>query len=97
MSFELGEILVTRTVYDKMKVDKVFRKEVYESLERYKSKDWGETCKTSIKHNRIALQYGNCFIFAAYYVTEVIWIITNEYRSRTTIMFRDEYSVKLLK
>ena len=88
----LGEILVTRNVYDMMKTDKVFRKEVYDSLEKYKSGDWGDVSGRSRQQNRLNVRNGVNGFHGTYDITKRIWILTNNDRSKTTIIFQDEDS-----
>lgn len=89
--FELGEVVVTKGVYEKMQKDCNFDAFVKTSLGRYSLCDWGDTCKDDIWLNEQAME-NNERILAAYEKSNnTIWIITEADRSVTTVLFPDEY------
>ena len=91
--FELGQLVMTRGVNDKIAEDSKFAKFVTESLKRHASCDWGDMCQEDKEENNLALKEGDLRIFSAYEdkVLAKIWIITEADRSATTILFPDEY------
>ena len=90
MSFELGEIVVTRKLFDKMKADVDFRKEVYASLDKYKSGDWGDISEKGKRQNRLNIKEGERGYYGTYNISERIWITTKNDRSKTIIMLYEE-------
>lgn len=89
--FELGKLVMTKGVHDKMNSDIDFAIGVLESFERYRSCDWGDHCSEDKAENEKALRNGER-IFALYNIgNEKIYIITEWDRSVTTILFPEEY------
>ena len=89
--FTLGEIVVTRGIYEKMNCDTLFALEVYKCILKYRKQDWGDTCLEDKIENSNALKNGYR-IFAVYNINEnTIFIITEADRQYTTIMFNHEY------
>ena len=92
--FELGNLIVTRGVFDRVGEDAKISRFVAQSLARYKKGDWGDTCKKDADQNNDAIKNGER-ILAVYIFDEEkddrIWIITEWDRSVTTILFPDEY------
>ena len=43
-NFSLGQLVCTNRINDKIEQDNEFKKFVEESLARYTSSDWGDTC-----------------------------------------------------
>lgn len=92
--FDMGKLVVTRAIDEKMRDDAQFRNFVYASLGRYAKKDWGEMAKEDLERNNEALLSGEERIFAAYKRAgsdEKIWIITEWDRSVTTVLFPEDY------
>jgi hypothetical protein len=92
--FELGDLVVTRGVYEQMKADKMFNNFVTLSLGRYVNCDWGKTCKEDAKLNDEAVENNDGRILAVYICKKTntkIWIITEADRSVTTVLFPEEY------
>lgn len=91
--FELGQVVFTQRISNKMKRDGAFAAFVSKAFERYVDADWGDTCEEDASLNDDALRNGECErIFAVYkYKDRTIWIITERDRSVTTILFPDEY------
>lgn len=91
--FDLGQVIVTKSVDKKMKEDRSFRVFVQVSIGRYVHRDWGQTCDEDAKANNRAIQNGER-ILAVYKqprTDTIIWITTKDDRSVTTIMFPDEH------
>jgi len=93
-NFNLGQLLMTRGVNDKVADNSKFAKFVMDSLKRHVNCDWGDMCQEDIEENNFALKDGSLRIFSAYNDSgelPKIWIITEADRSATTILFPDEY------
>lgn len=91
--FNLGQMVMTRGVNDKVAEDLQFSKFVFDSLRRHASGDWGDMDKDDLNANEDALKHGDR-IFSAYEPKNglpKIWIITEADRLATTILFPDEY------
>lgn len=91
--FNLGQVVVTKGVNEKMKEDRSFSVFVQVSIGKYVHRDWGQTCDEDAKANNRAIQNGER-ILAVYKqpkTNTTIWIITEADRSVTTILFPDEY------
>lgn len=89
--FNLGQIVMTRGVYDKAVEDKEFAKFIMDSLERHTKGDWGDLCQEDIQENKRALRQG-CRLLSRYQSGErIIWIITEADRTVTTALFPEEY------
>lgn len=93
IDFELGEIIITRGIADKMKEDKSFANFVQLSLGEYINCDWGTLDDADKDMNDAAVKSGDERILAAYEFrgNTKIWIITEWDRSATTILFPSEY------
>jgi len=91
--FDLGQLVMTRGVNDKVADDEKFAKFVTESLKRHATCDWGNMCQEDKGENELALKEGNLRLFSAYEKEGLpkIWIITEADRSATTILFPEEY------
>jgi len=91
--FELGQLVMTRGVADRLEESADFAKHVMRSLQRYTACDWGEMLKGDAAMNDSAIGPDADRIFAAYESQEhpKIWIITEADRSYTTILFPSEY------
>lgn len=92
--FELGEVVTTPRIRDKMKSDALFNHFVLTSLGRFKNGDWGECEPDDWLANADSVVDGNGRVFAKYkwYGTDdVVWIITEADHSVTTVLFPDEY------
>ena len=89
--FSLGKLVMTKAVHDKMNNDIDFAIGMLDSMERYRSCDWGDLCEEDKTENEQALKEGER-IFALYNIgNEKIYIITEWDRSATTILFPEEY------
>ena len=90
--FQLGQVVATRGVFDKMQESLEFATFVNKSLNRHAKCDWGDLCKEDVKENELSLKQG--FRLLSAYESQglpTIWIITEADRSVTTILFPDEY------
>lgn len=91
--FELGMLMITKRVWDRIREDKGFNRFVYDSLERYKDCEWGDLDDEEKMMNNEAFHHGDRLL-AAYENAEKdwkIWIITEADRKTTTILFPEEY------
>lgn len=91
---ELGQVVATKGVSDRMENDPEFWNFVYASLGRYVHQDWGDTPEEDKEQIESALKNGER-IMAVYnrpgHEDDTIWIITEWDRSVTTILFPEEY------
>lgn len=93
LHFELGQLVATAGVADKMEEDSDFKSFVEQSVRRYIHCDWGDTDREDKELNDDAVK-NDSRILAAYnkpITGETIWIITEWDRSATTILFPSEY------
>ena len=96
-SFETGQIVATRGVYDLASQNPDFAQFIQKSLNRHVKGDWGDVDDDDKEANNQALKQGTRLLSA--YKDErfppkgvaTIWIITEADRSVTTILFPDEY------
>ena len=91
--FDLGQVVVTKDVEEKMKEDHSFSVFVQVSIGRYVHRDWGQTCDEDAKANNRAIQNGDRIraVYKQPRTDITIWIITEADRSVTTILFPDMY------
>lgn len=92
-NFELGQLVMTRAVADRLQEDEKFAKFVQLSLGRYINCDWGSMADEDKAMNDDAVKSGEDRIHAAYVNKsgDKIWIITEWDRSVTTILFPSDY------
>ncbi|GFE60601.1 hypothetical protein AOG2_11890 [Geobacter sp. AOG2] len=92
MIFNLGQIILTRSVHDLMTENPEFATHIYTSLNRHMAGDWGEIGAADKLANESALLDGER-LFSAYTREGLtpVWIITEWDRSVTTVLFPDEY------
>jgi len=90
--FNLGQLVMTRGVNDKVADDEKFAKFITESLKRHATCDWGDLCDEDKQENELSLKAG-LRLFSAYEKEGMpkIWIITEANRASTTILFPEEY------
>ena len=91
VSFERGQLLMTRGVNELVAEKTDFARFVIESLKRHFKGDWGNLSEEDKKENELSLKAGYRLLSA--YQTEglpKIWIITEADRSATTILFPEE-------
>ena len=93
--FQLGRIVETQGVYNKLDEDILFVVFVQHALLRYISCDWGELSEHDKRENDLSVKHNDRRIFANYEDEHRkdwrIWIITEADRSCTTILFPKEY------
>ena len=91
--FQLGQLVWTRGVADRIADDSEFSKFATQSLKRHAKGDWGDMCQEDKNENNLAVKAGNLRLLSAYERNGLpkIWIITEADRSATTILFPDEY------
>ena len=91
--FDLGQVIVTKSVDEKMKENRSFSVFVQVSIGRYVHRDWGQTCDEDAKANNRAIQNRERIraVYKQPRTDTTIWIITEADRSVTTILFPDEY------
>ena len=91
--FNLGQMLMTRGVNDKVAESSEFARFAFSSLKRHASGDWGDICREDKEENELALREGDLRLFSAYESAGLpkIWIVTEADRSATTILFPEEY------
>lgn len=90
--FNLGQLVMTRGVNDRVADDTEFSKFVIKSLFRHGRGDWGDLCEEDKRENEFSLDNG--FRLVSAYEKEglpKIRIITESDRSVTTILFPSEY------
>ena len=95
--FNIGRIVVTRSINDLMAAEQKFAVEVTIALQRYAVKDWGNLDDEDKKTNEEALNYpDDLYLLGAYDTSKgKIWIITNRISEKagdnaTTVCFPDE-------
>lgn len=86
-----GDIYMTNGICNAALNNKAFFNEVLSALGRYTNKDWGDLCEEDKQINEDALLHGDR-ILARYETSKgPIYIITEWDRSKTTVLFIDEY------
>ena len=91
-SFNIGRLVMSRTINDTATDNTQFAKDITTAMRRYLSTDWGDLCKADKMLNDKAVKTGLDRILAAYDTDEgKVYIITENDRSYTTILFANEY------
>ena len=90
--FDMGWLMLTREVNDRVATDEEFAQFVIRSLERHLSGDWGELSGKDKAENDLSLLH-KLRLLSAYEKEGLpkIRIITEADRSVTTILFPEEY------
>lgn len=88
---KLGHLYATRKVEDLMQGNLRFKSDVNNALNLYLYDDWGDSCSEDVQANDEALVMGERILAAYETCKGKIWIITDAYRSSTTILFPSEY------
>ena len=95
MKFDLGTILMSRDISNKVKEDPDFETFVNSCLKRYSNCDWGELPEEDKKLNEKAFNpYEPGMIHGVYTFPktgDTVWIILEANRSHTTVLFPSEY------
>ena len=98
-TFPTGTLLHTSAVNQAAKEDPLFALFLMHVIARHKNNDWGNCCETDWNMNDLAVQE-NGRILSVYelpndlksiHPNQKIWIITEQDRSYTTILFPEEY------
>lgn len=90
--FDLGQLVMTRGVADRVATDGAFAAFAIECLKRHANGDWGDLSEEDKKENEYSLDK-HLRLFSAYdkHPMPKIWIITEADRSVTTTLFPEEY------
>ena len=95
--FNMGQVVVTKSINNLMAAEQKFAVEVTVALQRYAVKDWGNLDEEDKKANEEALKYpDDLYLMGAYNTSKGrIWIITNRISetpgdNATTVCFPDE-------
>lgn len=88
---KLGNLFATRRVEDLMFENSRFREDVNNAINMYMYEDWGVSCSEDSQANDEALAMGERILAAYETCKGRIWLITDAYRSSTTILFPSEY------
>lgn len=92
MKITTGRMLMTAAVAARAKASVVFEKEVLEAVKRFQNGDWGDLSQEDKEANEEALKSKDDDLFAMYQTSGgKIYIITDDGRKRTTVLFADEY------
>jgi len=92
INYSLGKVVMTNGISNKMAESEKFANEITNCLKRYITCDWGNMCDEDKEMNDNALRTGAARVLAAYDTSEGrVYIITEQDRSYTTILFADEY------
>lgn len=91
--FDLGRLVITNGISDKMADDVNFVAFIHTSLNRYVACDWGDVCDEDKQTNDSAIIDGERILAVYIYPKDgtKVWIITEWNRSATTILFPSEY------
>jgi len=84
---------MTRGINDRLCDDSEFSRFVVASLNRHSQCDWGEMSIEDKAANDVAFKDAEGRIFSAFTASDntKIWIITEDDRSATTVLFPSEY------
>jgi len=89
--FNPGRLVLSQGISDSIGLDNDFAEFILTSCRRHINGDFGEISLKAAHQNHIGLQSGGR-LFSAFRIDEiVIWILTEEDRSTTTILFPSEY------
>lgn len=92
--FELGRLVATTSVADRMKTDYAFNHFVYASLTRFRNGDWGEVDAKDKALFDANLEEGQGALQGVYTEPKsiiTIWIFTEWDHSTTTVLFPYEW------
>lgn len=90
--FELGDLVMTRAIYDTYKDDHDFTYFLVRIINRHLNGDWGDLDEEDKAANDEALIEPYDRILSSYsFRGEKIWIITEWDRSVTTVLFPSDY------
>jgi hypothetical protein len=90
--FDLGQLVMTAGVADRVATDAGFAAFALASLKRHANGDWGDLSEEDKKENEFSLdKYLRLFSAYEKHPMPKIWIITEADRSVTTTLFPEEY------
>jgi len=90
-----GRLVMSKLIDEITLIDVDFAEFVFASIVRHVDADWGVVSLSNKAANNKALISGGR-LFSAYRLNELtIWILTQEDRSSTQIIFPDEYDVNI--
>jgi hypothetical protein len=90
--FQLGQIVATRGVSNRIESDPAFAAHVSTSFSRHAFGDWGDVCEEDKQENELSLKEDYRLLSSYGKDTDNhIWIITEADRSVTTVLFPSEY------
>ena len=99
-SFRMGQTMLTRQVNSYINQIANFNLFLKQCLEKHKSCDWGDCCKSDWKDNDASIEIGERILSVYNLPSDFqkiinrdtkIWIITERDRSATTVLFPSEY------
>lgn len=93
--FDMGKVVMTRGVADKVAASETYAFLVQKALQMHSDGVWGDVCDEDWESNQNALRDGDR-LFSVYIMSELdpedkIWIITEADRSTTTVLLPEEY------
>lgn len=92
MFTDLGQVVVTRGIYEDMEQSATFYGEITAALLRYQLEDWGDALPPEdAELNDESIKEGGRILAAYNTSCGRIWIITEWDRSVTTVLYPSEY------
>ena len=90
-----GRLVMSSSIDATSKIDVDFAEFVLASLLRHVDADWGVVpLRNKVENNKALISGGR--LFSAYRLDELtVWILTEEDRSSTLVLFPEEYDVKV--
>jgi len=90
---QVGRLLQTRTVADVSKANPVFAREVLDSIHKFRSYEWGDTCPEDARLNDRAVRRKDDRLLAKYRTVEGnLFITMDDWEERiVTVLFASEY------
>lgn len=88
---KLGNLYATRKVEALMHENRKFSDDIHTALNKYIHNDWSDTCPEDVEVNNISINQDGRILAVYETIEGRIWIITDEYRTSTTILFPSEY------
>ena len=90
--FKIGQAMQTRSINEACKRSADFTIEIREAFKKYASGNWGDTSEADKQLNDSAVKNNDTRIVAKYKTSQGnIFIITEQDREQTIIMFANEY------
>lgn len=90
--FPLGQVVVTLKIAGASREDEKFHAEVLRCIKRHQSGDFSEMkYAEDVAANQDAIKNGGRILSTFNTSKGVIWIITEQDRSATTVLFPEEY------